>query len=148
MMWYAARIGMLYALFAAVATLVNLASQWGTLNAAATLGFAWGATLVPALIVGTGAGLVVKYVLDKRYIFDDQSRGVSAHAKRFSLYTMMGLFTTGIFWATELLFAVFDPTGKLIYIGGAIGLTIGYVTKYYLDRRFVFTPVAAAETNP
>lgn len=142
MMWYAAWTGMLYALFAAVATLVNLASQWVTLNAAATLGFAWWARLVPALIVGTGAGLIVKYVLDKRHIFKDRSRGVSAHARRFSLYTMMGLFTTAIFWATELLFALFDPTGNLIYLGGAIGLAIGYATKYYLDRRYVFTPLA------
>ena len=61
---------------------------------------------------------------------------------------MMGLFTTAIFWATELLCALIDPAGNLIYLGGAIGLTIGYVTKYYLDRKYVFTPMTVAETNP
>ena len=144
----AARLGILYALFAVLATSVNLASQWVTFIGARWLGFAWEATLFPALIVGTGAGLIVKYVLDKRYIFADRSRGVSAHAKRFSLYTTTGLFTTAIFWATELLFALIDPTGNLIYLGGAIGLTMGYVTKYYLDRRYVFTQMTVAETNP
>jgi putative flippase GtrA len=146
MVWM--RIGVLYALFAAVATAVNLTSQSVTLNCAAALGFAWGTTLVPALIVGTGARLIVKYVLDKRYIFKDRSRGVSAHAKQFSLYTIMSLVTTAIFWATELLFALFDRTDNTIYLGGGMGLAIGYTIKYYLDRRYVFTPIVATEGRP
>ena len=51
----------------------------------------------------------------------------------------MGLATTAIFWGTEFLFSRIDPSGRLIYLGGAIGLAIGYVVKYELDRRFVFT---------
>ena len=63
-MWSAARLSMLYALFVALATAANLASQWLTFMGAGRLGFAWGTTLFPALIVGTGAGLIVKYVLE------------------------------------------------------------------------------------
>ena len=32
---------------------------------------------------------------------------------------------------------------EMLYLGGALGLAIGYVVKYQLDKRFVFT--AAAE---
>ena len=147
MMSFGRRIVVLYAFFAAIAICVNLTSQWLTLTGTAMLGFARGLSLFPALIVGTGVGLIVKYVLDKRYIFGDCSCGISAHAKDFSLYTMTGVFTTAIFWATELFFAKFGPSGKWIYIGGAVGLAIGYTTKYYLDRRYVFTSITVAESK-
>lgn len=148
MMSLTAPIGLLYALFAVVASAVNLASQWVVLNGAPMLGFRWGTSLGLALIVGTGAGLIVKYLLDKHHIFEDRSRGLFAHAKRFSLYTMTGVLTTAVFWIIELLTALIDPTGDLIYLGGAIGLAIGYTIKYYLDRRYVFTPAAATERWP
>ena len=57
-----------------------------------------------AVAAGTLVGLVVKYLLDKRWIFADTSTGVKAHGKKFSLYTAMGLVTTAIFWGTETAF--------------------------------------------
>ena len=50
-------------------------------------------SLYVAILLGTAAGLVAKYVLDKRWIFADTSTGVKAHGKKFSLYTAMGLIT-------------------------------------------------------
>ena len=51
----------------------------------------------------------------------------------------MGIVSTVIFGGTELLFdAVFHRFGNAKYFGVAIGLTIGYIGKYFLDRRFVF----------
>lgn len=41
-----------------------------------------------ALVSGTAVGLVVKYLLDKRWIFQDLSRGAKMHAKKLSLYTL------------------------------------------------------------
>jgi putative flippase GtrA len=127
-----ASIALRYVAFALVATLVNLGSQWGW------LALHDGPFRLPAaMAVGTLAGLVTKYLLDKRWIFDDRSTGAGTHARKFSLYTVMGLVTTAIFWGTELLFgAVLGEDWVLA--GGALGLAIGYALKYRLDRRFVF----------
>ncbi|MBF9036446.1 GtrA family protein [Rhodobacterales bacterium HKCCE2091] len=124
-----------YAAFAVLATAANLAVQrlvlWPGDGAPP-----W--RFVLALVLGTGVGLVVKYVLDKRWIFDDRSTGLRAHSTRFSLYAAMGLVTTAIFWATETLFWLTWQTDLAREAGAVLGLAIGYVTKYRLDRRFVF----------
>ncbi|EAQ04464.1 hypothetical protein OB2597_09979 [Pseudooceanicola batsensis HTCC2597] len=125
-----------YAAFAVIATIVNLAVQRGV------LGMAFG--LPEALVAGTGAGLVVKYLLDKAWIFGDRSRGLAAHGKRFTLYTLMGGATTMIFWGTETIAWLAWQTEAAREAGAVLGLSIGYLVKYRLDRRFVFAdPVAA-----
>lgn len=134
-----ARLTALYALFAALATLGNLGAQ-ALVHAALPPGPGdAGLAYWFALGFGTGVGLVVKYVLDKRWIFDDRSTGLAAHGRRFSLYTLMGVATTVIFWGTQTAFFVATDSRAMLYLGGALGLAIGYVVKYRLDRRFVFT---------
>lgn len=128
-----------YGAFAVVATLANLGAQRAVL--------AWrddGAGFALAVFVGTAVGLVVKYALDKRWIFDDRSTGVKAHSKRFSLYTVMGLVTTAIFWGTETAFWLIWGTDAMRELGAVLGLSVGYIVKYRLDRRFVFTSTAQA----
>jgi putative flippase GtrA len=90
------------------------------------------------MFFGTLAGLVTKYLLDKRYIFYHTPKDKKDDAKKFALYSFMGVFTTVIFWGTEIGFnAVFEnPNAK--YVGAIIGLSIGYVIKYYLDKKYVF----------
>jgi putative flippase GtrA len=125
-----------YAAFAVVAVVVNLAVQRLVL-----LGGATGLWFTFALVVGTLAGLMVKYILDKRWIFFDQTAGAAAQGKQFGLYSLMGVVTTVIFWATETAFWMIWGTDVAREAGAVIGLTIGYVTKYQLDRRFVFREV-------
>jgi len=129
------RIALLYALFAAISTAVNIGSQivvhrlvTGPLE------------LILALAVGTGAGLVVKYILDKRYIFAFTTTGLAHDGRLFVLYAAMSVVTTAIFWLFEFAFATAFASEALGYVGGVIGLAIGYVTKYQLDKRFVFRP--------
>jgi len=131
-----------YAFFAVLATLANLSTQRLVLS----LGDS--ATLF-ALAVGAGTlvGLVLKYVLDKRWIFDDMSAGVKAHGKKFSLYSAMGIVTTAIFWGTETAFWLVWQTDMMRELGAIIGLSIGYVAKYNLDRRFVFTDARLAQAQ-
>jgi hypothetical protein len=50
----------------------------------------------------------------------------------------MGLATTVIFWGFEFGFEYLFATKEMRYLGGIIGLAIGYVTKYHLDKRYVF----------
>lgn len=122
-----------YALFAALSTAINLATQYVALLLYGGMG-----ALPLAMAAGTLTGLITKYLLDKRWIFFDPSHGTRAHAKRFSLYTFTGLFTTAIFWGTELLFAAMSPLQWVHFLGGLLGLIMGYIVKYRLDRRFVF----------
>ena len=83
-------------------------------------------------------GLAAKYLLDKRWIFNDLGTGLWTHTRKFSLYTLMGVITTAVFWGTELLFDILSPDGRMRFVGGALGLAIGYALKYRLDNRFVF----------
>jgi putative flippase GtrA len=123
-----------YTFFAILATLANLAAQ------RAVLWFGDSGTLFALAVgTGTGVGLVLKYFLDKRWIFEDLSSDVKEHGKKFSLYTAMGIFTTAIFWGTETGFWLVWQTDMMRELGAVIGLSIGYVVKYCLDRRFVFT---------
>lgn len=136
------RIALLYVTFGVVATAANLAAQ---MLSHAVLPPADGAPDVAywlALFLGTGIGLVVKYLLDKRWIFRDFSAGIAAHGRRFGLYTVMGLATTAIFWGMQTLFFMLSGSREMLYLGGALGLAIGYAVKYRLDSRFVFTPSA------
>jgi putative flippase GtrA len=136
-----AQIALRYAVFAVIATLANLGAQRIVL---ATLDMR--GELAAAIFVGTGVGLIVKYILDKKWIFYDSSSGVAAHGKRFSLYTAMGVVTTAIFWGFETVFWLVWRTDGMRELGAVIGLAIGYVIKYELDRRFVFTSAQRGRT--
>ncbi len=122
-----------YGAFAVLATLANLGAQRLVLAGGETpLWFA------AAVVVGTALGLIVKYLLDKRWIFGDPATGLRAHGRKFGLYTAMGLVTTAIFWATETAFWLGFGTHAARETGAVLGLALGYVVKYQLDRRYVF----------
>jgi len=128
-----------YSLFAALAVVANLAAQRLVL-----LGGEGPGHFALAVFFGTAVGLVVKYVLDKRWIFYDTASGLGAHSRQFSLYTAMGLVTTAIFWGTETAFWLIWQTHFAREAGAVLGLAVGYVVKYHLDRRFVFVSAKGA----
>ncbi|MEL6913571.1 MAG: GtrA family protein [Pseudomonadota bacterium] len=123
-----------YTAFAILATLTNLAMQRIVLTQGDS-------ATVFAVAVGAGtlAGLILKYILDKRWIFHDFETGLKAHGSKFSRYTAMGIVTTLIFWGTESAFWLIWQSHSARELGAVIGLAIGYVIKYRLDRQFVFT---------
>ena len=123
-----------YAFFAVVATLANLAAQRIVLSIGTSAFY-----FATAVGVGTMVGLIIKFLLDKRWIFYDQVAGLKDHSQKLSLYTAMGVITTAIFWGTETAFWLIWQTDMMRELGAVIGLSIGYVVKYNLDRRFVFT---------
>ena len=148
------KIAARYMLFALLATVVNLGTQWLSfqlwspdpvcvvrLQRSFVILAGFPRSPLPILFAmgaGTGAGLVLKYLLDKRWIFEYSTEGLRDDFVKFILYTLMGVVTTVIFWGTELLFDALLPHDWAKYLGGAVGLTIGYTTKFFLDRRFVF----------
>ena len=128
-----ARIAILYSLFAVAATAANLGAQ------ALVIWFYSGLYAIEfSILVGTLTGLPIKYVLEKRHIFEFSSDGLAHDGRLFFLYASMGIFTTLLFWLIEYAFHWVFATDAMRYLGGAIGLTVGYVIKYRLDKRFVF----------
>ncbi|MFQ6550881.1 GtrA family protein [Aestuariibius insulae] len=131
-----------YTAFAVIATILNLLAQRLSLSI-----YDGAASVEIAIGVGTLVGLVVKYILDKVWIFDDRRTGTATHAKLFGLYTLMGVATTAVFWGTEYTFWLIWETHLMREVGGVIGLAIGYVIKYPLDKRFVFGTGAASDAK-
>jgi len=112
---------------------VNLQSQWIVFNS-----IKHDMVLILAILVGTISGLIVKYSLDKKWIFNYVSPNAKANTKTFFLYSSMGVLTTMIFWVSEYLFyKYFDFDGSQ-YAGAIFGLSIGYYLKYLLDKKYVF----------
>ncbi len=122
-----------YSFFAVIATLVNLAAQ--EISTQLYQGVLW---LYMAIGCGTFAGLICKYVLDKKYIFAYQSISARDNANKFFLYGVTGVLTTLLFWGFELGFESYFGTRFARYCGAIIGLSIGYVVKYQLDKQLVF----------
>ena len=129
-----------YVLFAILATGINIGVQYTSL-----IIYGRQYSLYVAMFWGTIAGLIVKYMLDKKYIFQFQTKTIKEGSVKFILYSLMGVPTTLIFWAFELTFnsLLSFESGK--YFGAIIGLSIGYVAKYQLDKRYVFVRTDKSE---
>lgn len=127
------KLAVTYTILAVIASLANFAAQ-----DLVTRFYGGPFNIAISVVLGTGVGLIVKYVLDKRYIFRFKARDAAHDGKTFILYTIMGLATTFIFWGFEFGFQAVFATKEMRYLGGALGLAIGYVTKYLLDKRYVF----------
>jgi len=141
----------LYFLFAAISTLLNLSIQKLFefsltkifsnpiykvkifLNSNLTLG------LFSQMIIATIIGFTFKYLIDKILIFKDKTKYFSAnHFIQIFIYGFFAIFTTLIFWITEISFKYFVNYKNSEYLGGLIGLIIGYTVKFFLDRKYVF----------
>ena len=129
----ATKIAVLYTLFAVLSTAINIGSQilsiWiykGPLS------------VEISILVGTAMGLPLRYFLEKRYIFNFTSKNLVHDGKLFVYYSAMGAITTLIFWGTEYAFHLIYGTDFMRYLGGIIGLSIGFYVKYQLDKKYVF----------
>lgn len=127
------KITIRYISFAVLATIVNLLFQYMSL-----LAYKGRLDLYLAMFAGTLAGLILKYILDKKYIFFHTPKNKKDDGKKFILYSLMGIFTTVIFWGFEIMFDYLFASNIAKYIGAITGLSIGYVVKYFLDKKYVF----------
>lgn len=126
-------IAIKYFIFAQLAMLANFGMQEATgqiYDGKHALGI--------SLVVGTLTGLIVKYHLDKKYIFGFDASNLKQETRVFFLYAVVGLVTTLVFWGFELGFWHLFGTWQMRYVGGALGLFLGYAAKYQLDKRYVF----------
>lgn len=135
----ALNITMKYALFASLATLINLVTQELSVQVYQGLYF-----IYVSILAGTLSGLISKYWFDKRFIFTFQTKSAAEDFHKFILYSLTGVFTTILFWGFELGFHYLWGTRVARYGGAVIGLTLGYVVKYQLDKRYVFKSPSTA----
>ena len=120
----------LYIAFSIVAIIVNLFTQEITSNLCQ-----YEYEIAISMFTGTLTGLVVKYMLDKKFSCKFETNNQKQNATIFFFYSLMGVVTTILFWVTEYSFHLWFETKTMRYIGAVIGLSIGYVTKYYLDKK-------------
>lgn len=123
-----------YIAFAGIASACNLLLQYCSLAL-----YAGNLALLAAMAIGTGTGLLVKFVLDKFFIFYHTSQKSSEVSRTFILYSLTGVGTTLLFWGFEVGFDWLFHAPQAKYAGAAIGLSLGYWIKYHLDKRLVFT---------
>ncbi|MBF4454675.1 GtrA family protein [Acinetobacter sp. SK-43] len=130
------KLAVLYTASAIVATLCNILAQDICIYL-----YSGDFSIFISVLIGTGFGLVIKYILDKKYIFQYRTENAGHNRQVFFLYTVMGVITTIIFWGFEFGFQYIFETKEMRYLGGVLGLMIGYVCKYSLDKRYVFRAV-------
>jgi len=125
-------LSIIYVLFAILAMGINIGAQYISL-----IIYSGQYSLYLAMAWGTLSGLIVKYILDKKYIFQVRTKDIKEDTSKFILYSLMGVLTTIIFWGFELAFnSLSFESAK--YYGAVIGLSIGYIIKYNLDKRYTF----------
>lgn len=122
-----------YTIFAAIAIALNISTQ-------ELFSFIFNCPheILASIAAGTGVGFFAKYFLDKRYVFKFQTNNIPKETQTFIFYFITSLVSTAIFWGFELLFDLIFQTKTMRYLGGISGLVLGYLTKYHIDRRYVF----------
>ena len=129
----AIKIAVLYSLFGALSTGINIFCQMLSIWI-----YKGPYSIEFSIVIGTLSGLPLRYVLEKKFIFQYNSQNIQHDGKLFVLYSFMGVFTTLIFWLTEYAFHLIFLTDGMRYVGAILGLSLGYYVKYQLDKRFVF----------
>lgn len=126
-----------YITFAVIATFINISTQY----VIHTLWF-HAYSLYIGIFIGTISGFVVKYILDRFYIFHYREKSLRRNTENVLLYGITGVITTFIFWGVELIFNELFDFNMAKYLGAVIGLSIGYFIKYRLDKTYVFKQTA------
>ena len=121
-----------YVLFAVIATLVNLVTQEIVIRMTPV------APLTLSILMGTAAGFILKYLLDKKWVFADGYDGHKQELQKITLYGAFSVLTTLVFWGFEIAFWTVWKTDLSKYTGAVLGLAVGYAAKFLLDRSFVF----------
>ena len=93
-----------------------------------------------SIVFATALVLPVKYVADKRFIFEFSAQNTRQDLSTFVMYSSVSVLTVAVFWGCEYGFHLIFDSSLLRYLGGAIGLALSFYLKYQLDKRFVFLP--------
>ena len=88
--------------------------------------------------LGLFVGFVLKYLLDKKYVFNDSYENRGAETRKAGLYAIMSILCTilsiGVTGSFKIVFGV--QLAKRV--GWFLGLILGYTAKFFLDKKYVF----------
>jgi len=129
----AVRIALLYTFVAVISTAINIVSQIISIWI-----YKGPYSVEISILIGTFMGLPLRYLLEKRYIFQFTPKNLAHDGKLFIVYSTMSVITTLIFWGIEYAFHLIYDSDFLRYFGGILGLSIGFYIKYHLDKKYVF----------
>lgn len=132
------KITLLYSLFSALSILINLCCQMLSISL-----YKGAYSIEISIAAGIIFGFPVRYILEKHYIFKFQSKNIQHDGMLFLLYSILSIFTTTIFLTIEYGFHLIFSNDMLRYLGGAIGLVLGCIVKYHLDKKYVFKSLQA-----
>lgn len=126
------KIVLFYSLFSFISAFVNISAQIVTRAI-----YSGPFDIEIAIFFGLITGLLVKFFLDKFYIFKSNNF-LNKSKLIFLFYVITSIFTTLIFIGFQYLFIFIFGDLWIVYIGAILGLIVGYFTKYHLDKSFVF----------
>ena len=88
-------------------------------------------------IVAVGITYVIKFFLDKYLVFKKTSLKIKETSQEFFKYFGFAILTTIENIGIQFIFTnVFNAP---LEVGFLVALSIGYITKFFLDRKYVFT---------
>ncbi|MBN2155308.1 MAG: GtrA family protein [Candidatus Lokiarchaeota archaeon] len=87
-------------------------------------------------IIAVGITYLIKFFLDKFIVFKNRDATLKTTSKQFLIYFVLAVFTTLENVGIQLLFT--NVFGTPLVVSVITALSAGYITKYFLDKRFVF----------
>lgn len=88
-------------------------------------------------IIAVGITYIIKFFLDKFYVFKKKSMEIKETSQQFLKYFLFAILTTIENIGIQFIFTNF--IGTPLEISFIIALSIGYLTKFFLDKRYVFS---------
>lgn len=122
-----------YSFFVVISTLLNLLFQYCRFFALCRL---W-LSLCGYIFWNIGrAGYQV--CIGYEIYFSHTTTDKADDAKKFVLCAFKEVFTTIIFWGTELTFNAVFKSPYTKYVGAVTGMAVGYVINYFLEKKYDF----------
>lgn len=87
-------------------------------------------------IIAVGITYIIKFFLDKFYVFKKKSMEIKETSQQFIKYFLFAILTTIENIGIQFIFTNFF--GTPLEISLIIALSIGYLTKFFLDKKYVF----------
>ena len=87
-------------------------------------------------ILAVGITYIVKFLLDKFVVFKNKGIEIKQVSREFSLYFIISILTT--LENISIQFLMSNYVTDILWISIVTALTIGYITRFFIDRKYVF----------
>jgi len=87
-------------------------------------------------VLAVGITYVIKFLLDKFIVFEKKHASLKQTSREFVIYFGFAILTTLENIGIQFVLGLWTPIPLELRI--IIALTCGYITKFYLDRKYCF----------